>query len=60
MATSAGGAQPLESEAFYQEHFELLASVLGTRQDGGGGERMSGGVGWLGGWWVGEGWCLLL
>ena len=50
MATSAGGAQPLGSEAFYQEHFELLASVLDTRQNGGGGERMSGG---LGGWVVG-------
>ena len=28
--TSVGGVQPLESEAFHQEHLELLSSELAT------------------------------
>ena len=30
MITSVGGVQPLESEAFHQEHLELLSSELAT------------------------------
>ena len=30
MITTVGGIQPLESEAFHQEHLELLSSELAT------------------------------
>ena len=60
MVTSVGGVQPLESEAFHQEHFELLSSELDTfRRTSSGAARMeaeeegmSGGS-WVGGWLVG-------